>query len=111
MTPAEFKATRESLHLPLEWLADRWGVLRQSVQRWERGDRRIPDGIASDLEALEAQADLLVEDGADRGDDVLLVPRTDMAREDGMPAAWSRAIAKRVAARTGAAIEYGPGDR
>ena len=34
MTPAEFKSTRESLHLTVKWLASHMRVRRQSVPRW-----------------------------------------------------------------------------
>ena len=54
MTPALFKATRETLGLSVAWLARRWGVRRQSVDRWESGERSIPDAIALDLQSLDA---------------------------------------------------------
>lgn len=107
MTPAEFKATRESLHLPVSWLADRWGVRRHSVDRWEDGSRSIPEDLGRDLEALEAQAAMLVEDGVRAAAPVLHVPRMSGTCEDGMPASWHRMIAKRTAGSTGARITYG----
>ncbi|WP_148140031.1 hypothetical protein [Bombiscardovia coagulans] len=77
------------------------------MQRWEKGDRTIPDAIAQDLQALEAQAHLIIEEGIATADSDLFVPRTDAAWDtDGMPAAWHRMIAKQIAASTGAKLHY-----
>ena len=53
MTPAEFKSTRESLHLTVKWLASHMRVRRQSVQRWENGRFPIPDSVERLACALE----------------------------------------------------------
>lgn len=106
MSPADFKATRESLHLSLDWLADRWRVHRQSVQRWEKGERPVPDGIAQDLRDLEVEATLTIEEGIADDAITLLVPRANDPSDDGMPAAWHRMIAKRIADSTGAKLLY-----
>lgn len=106
MNPADFKATRESLHLSLDWLADRWRVHRQSVQRWEKGERPVPDSIAQDLRDLEVQATLTIEEGIADNAITLLVPRANDSSDDGMPAAWHRMIAKQIASTTGASIQY-----
>ena len=37
MTSAELKTLRESLGLPVQWLAERANVQRRSVEYWEAG--------------------------------------------------------------------------
>lgn len=109
MTPAEFKATRESLGLSSQWLADRWGVALYSVQRWERG-RTLPEELSIDIEGLVSK----MRDDIDRaafggGGRVIEVPRTDAESPDEMPSAYHRAVAIAVARRTGARIVYREG--
>lgn len=55
MTPAELKTLRESLGLPVQWLAERVGVQRRSVEYWESGRSRVPDDVATLLLQLDAQ--------------------------------------------------------
>lgn len=55
MTPAELKTIRESLGLPVQWLADRAGVQRRSVEYWEAGRSNVPADVAELLLKLEAQ--------------------------------------------------------
>ena len=55
MTPAELKTLRESLGLPVQWLAERANVQRRSVEYWEAGRSRVPDDVAELLLKLEAQ--------------------------------------------------------
>lgn len=109
MTPAEFKATRETLGLSSQWLADRWGVALYSVQRWERS-RALPEELAIDIEGLVTR----MRDEVDRaafggGARVIEVPRMDVESPDEMPAAYHRAVAFAAARRTGARIVYREG--
>lgn len=97
LTAAEFTALRESLHLPVAWLADRWGVRRQSVLRWQSGERAIPDQIAADLELLASDTDRAVLELSARGLEVIEVPKGDGDAEDGMPKAWHRMVGRRAA--------------
>lgn len=106
MTPAYFKATREELGLPVAWLARRWNVRRQSVDRWEYGERAIPGGIAQDLQALDDYTCGIIDEKTHKADPVLAIPKGADEQEDGMPASWHRLVAKRVADHTGARIEY-----
>ena len=55
MTPAEFKTCREGLGLSCQALADMLDppVQVRAVQRWEDGDRRIPEGVAALLGELD----------------------------------------------------------
>lgn len=55
MTPAELKTLRESLGLPVQWLAEQAGVQRRSVEYWESGRSRVPDDVAERLLALDQQ--------------------------------------------------------
>jgi DNA-binding transcriptional regulator YiaG len=55
MTPAELKTLRESLGLPVQWLAERANVQRRSVEYWEAGRSRVPDDVADLLLKLDAQ--------------------------------------------------------
>lgn len=55
MTPAELKTLRESLGLPVQWLAERANVQRRSVEYWEAGRSRVPDDVADLLLQIDAQ--------------------------------------------------------
>lgn len=106
MTPAEFKSTRESLHLTVKWLATHMRVRRQSVQRWENGRVPIPDSVQSALHDLEVFTKTTIDEGVAAGRDPLPVPRLDENDKQGMPPAWHRMVAKQVACQTGARIVY-----
>lgn len=106
MTPAEFKSTRESLHLTVKWLATHMRVRRQSVQRWENGQNPIPDSVETALHDLEVLTQASIDEGVEARTDPIRVPREDESPESGMPPAWHRMVARQVADRTGARIEY-----
>ena len=106
MTPGYFKATREDLGLPVAWLARRWKVRRQSVDRWESGERSIPDTIARDLQSLDDYTAGIIDEMIDKGDGTLTVPQGAGDADDEMPASWHRMVAKRVAEQTGAKVLY-----
>ena len=106
MTPAEFKSTRESLHLTVKWLATHMRVRRQSVQRWENGQYPIPDSVEATLHDLEVLTKTAIDEGVENGRDPIPVPRLDESQELGLPPAWYRMVAKQVADRTGARIVY-----
>ncbi len=57
MTSAEFKTIRESCGLPVQWLADRLGVRRRSVDYWETGEF----SVKRDAAALVTNIDLILE--------------------------------------------------
>jgi transcriptional regulator with XRE-family HTH domain len=70
MTGAELKTIRESLLLSAQGLADRLrvaGLLTvgnvRTVQRWEDGDRPVPDDIAAAVRALDAHVETLCQRG------------------------------------------------
>jgi hypothetical protein len=56
MTPAELKTLRESLGLPVAWLAQRAAVHDRSVRYWESGHAPVPDDVAQLMTSLEATA-------------------------------------------------------
>lgn len=55
MTPAELKTLRESLGLPVQWLAERANVQRRSVEYWEAGRSKVPDDVAELMLQIDAQ--------------------------------------------------------
>lgn len=61
MSPAELRARRLALGLSQRGLADSAGVAQNTVSTWETGTRRIPAGVASEVEALEARAEDLTK--------------------------------------------------
>ena len=62
MTPAEFKTIRESLGLPLQWVADQAQVELHTAQRWETERNAIPQDVATMLLGLDEQFWQLVAD-------------------------------------------------
>lgn len=97
MSAAEFTALREALHLPVAWLADRWGVRRQSVLRWQSGEHRIPDYIAIDMNKLAMNTQDVILDLRSKKLNLIEIPRGDGRAEDGMPKAWHRMVGRQVA--------------
>jgi len=55
MTPAELKTLRESLGMPVQWLAERANVQRRSVEYWEAGRSRVPNDVADLILRIDAQ--------------------------------------------------------
>lgn len=55
MTPAELKTIRESLGLPLQWVADQARVKLRTAQYWEQGRFAVPDDVAQMLIGLDDQ--------------------------------------------------------
>lgn len=53
MTAAELKTLRESLGLPLQWVADQAGVRLRTAQYWESGRSSIPDDVAQQLRDID----------------------------------------------------------
>jgi transcriptional regulator with XRE-family HTH domain len=56
MTPADLTAARKRLGLSQTALADRLGVQRLAVGRWERGERAIPPFLHLAMTALADEA-------------------------------------------------------
>jgi hypothetical protein len=107
MTPAEFKASRESMGLSTKWLADRWQVSEYSVQRWER-NKTLPVTLMHDFQGIEVDFRQRIEAarGAAGEETALIVPRTGREAPLDHPAQWFRMIAQRVHEETGAMILY-----
>lgn len=60
MTSAELKTIRESLGLPVPWLARAAGVKDRTVNYWESGRNAVPDDVAKMMTGLVSIADALV---------------------------------------------------
>ena len=56
MTPTALKRIRRELGLTQEALAERLGVIRVSVARWETGTRAIPEPTARLIQRIRAEA-------------------------------------------------------
>lgn len=119
MTPAAFKTTRELLGLSDGWMADHLGVSSRTVRNWEAGKYPVPDGVATEVQALKrqtlAEVHRLV---AELHGQVL--PRLATYRNDTdfraanpnstFPASWHRAVVARVALQLpGVGIDYADG--
>lgn len=104
LTPAEFKANRERLGLSTRWLADRWHVQEQVIQRWER--RRAAPNLVDDLLDLVDLFDTQVISYMNSQSREYVVPR--VSHIDGYPAQWWRAAALEAARHTGATMTYDP---
>ena len=75
MLPAELRARRAALGMSQRDLAARLGVRQVTVSRWERGYTPVPDGIDTELRAIEsAQDDAVARLTAA---EVRLIPDTD----------------------------------
>ena len=55
MTPAELKTIRESLGLPVQWLAERANVQRRTVEYWEAGRSPVPSDAAALILKIDGQ--------------------------------------------------------
>ena len=55
MTPAELKTIRESLGLPLQWVATQARVQLRTAQYWEAGRNAVPEDVAEMLRGIDAQ--------------------------------------------------------
>lgn len=53
MTGGELREIRKRLDLTHESLANQLGVAANTIARWERGERAIPEYLSLALEALE----------------------------------------------------------
>ena len=94
-TAAEFRNRREEFGLSAEWLADQLGVALKTVQRWENGHRRIPEGLVDEMHQLsEAMGEGMARPWAEHllktVDAVMMIPRT--GTHLGLPASWYRAL-------------------
>lgn len=96
MTGAEFRQRREEFGLSAEWLSERLGVALKTVQRWENGQRRIPHGVAEELDQLSTavpvrMASEWAEHLLNTPEPVMMIPRT--GSHLGFPAPWYRTLA------------------
>jgi len=67
ITQTEYRVMRETLGLPVEWVADKLGVATRSAQRWESNPNNPPiepaiELIANAYEDVASEARLIVDD-------------------------------------------------
>jgi len=119
MTPAELLVAREFLGLNVEELAEFLGVQTRTVRRWHEGSYPVPNGVRERIEALEANAAMLVKIGvatqSDARNPCIVVYRTDAElwalEPDTRPfgARFHRAVTARIAEEVpGLAIIFPP---
>lgn len=100
MTPATARTLRESLGLTAQWIADRHGVSKQTITKYESGNIRVSDEYANLLDLLDQDAGMAAADALEIlqfhpiGERHYSVPALDS--KDGYPASWWRAIAARI---------------
>jgi hypothetical protein len=90
------------------------------LQRMERGEAQIPEGIVDEIDDIYESAMSLVNNlviqyrgkvkkAQEVGDDVILLTQRDDDTRGRYPAAWHRAVCARVAAQVpGLIIDYPP---
>ncbi|RLP76343.1 DUF1870 family protein [Mycetocola tolaasinivorans] len=110
MTPAEFRAVRESIGLSIEAITRLLSVSRSIVQKWEAGASPIPAGVADALTVLESRFYDQVEKLLDESAPEILVYRRDLESwaDTGLPARWHSQAAAQARATTHATISYRP---
>jgi transcriptional regulator with XRE-family HTH domain len=122
LTPAEVRTAREHLGLTGDKLAEKLGVNPRTLRSWEQGRDPIPGRIRPEIAELKAATDAavakLVAGLEDSDDNTLITYRNDDEYKawasgtswsegwHGWSASWHRQVCARVAAQTGARIDY-----
>jgi transcriptional regulator with XRE-family HTH domain len=122
LTPAEVRIAREYLGLTGDKMAEKLGVNPRTLRSWEQGRDSIPGRIRPEIAEMKAATDAvvarLVAGLEDSDDDMLITYRNDDEYKEAMrgtswseglhgwSAAWHRQVCARVAAQTGARINY-----
>ena len=116
MTPAEFRATCESIGLNVEATAAVLGVTDRSVRRWNNGTVPVNDGAAAALADVVERTDQIVQFEAARAREAGVVETyaSDTDFRDahlalalaGFDARWHRAAAFRIAHAAGVPMRY-----
>ncbi|EFQ0234009.1 helix-turn-helix domain-containing protein [Schaalia turicensis] len=115
MSNADFRAMREYLGLPAQWLAERLEVNTRTVQKWDSGEARIPEGISLQMESLESFTGgvvaRFVDELHDDAEVYFEIPRTHEDLEEveeyaDMPLDWWRMVGARVRTEHGAVLGW-----
>ncbi|MEW2187688.1 DUF1870 family protein [Streptomyces cellulosae] len=122
LTAAELRIAREYLGLTGDKMAEKLGVNPRTLRSWEQGRDPIPGRIRPEVAEMKAATDAavakLVAGLEDSDDDTLITYRTDEEYKEAMrgtswsegwhgwSASWHRQVCARVAAQTGARIDY-----
>jgi hypothetical protein len=108
MTGAEFHCAREFLGLPPQWVAAKVGVHIKTVYQWEKADT-VPDRAQTFMRTMLSVAERYVGRMTVtwQGDEIPVPRGRDLSQSPSEPpASFHRAIASRVAERTGKRIIY-----
>lgn len=115
MSNADFRAMREYLGLPAQWLAERFEVNTRTVQKWDSGEALIPKEISEEMRSLEFDTRLVVarfvDELHDNGEMCFEIPRThedleEMEEHADMPLDWWRMVGARVRTERGGFLEW-----
>ena len=115
MSNADFRAMREYLGLPAQWLAERLEVNPRTVQKGDSGEARIPEGISLQMESLESFTEgavaRFVDELHDDAEMCFEIPRTHGDLEEleeyaDMPLDWWRMVGARVRTERGAVLMW-----
>jgi hypothetical protein len=108
MTGAEFHCAREFLGLPPQWVAAKIGVHIKTIYQWEKpGNGNVPDRALTFMRTMLAMAERMVgRMTVEWQGDSIPVPHGRELTPSQPPASFHRAIASRVAERTGKRITY-----
>ena len=110
MSGAEFACAREYLGLTPTWVADRLGVDRRTVWKWEQGKTKLPARAVNEMagwleRTSKAVGVATLKANGDNGFE-LLATTDGMDNPHGFPASWQRMLCARVAERTGREIRW-----
>lgn len=62
MNSAEFKTMREAVGLSVAEAADLFCVEPRTIRHWESGRNSVPEGVASEITAIDSQLDFIVSE-------------------------------------------------
>lgn len=119
MTPAEFRAARETIGYSIDDVLRGLDVSRSIVQKWEAGTRPVPQGVADQIEQWQDDYQEAIDASIAAAPTTLTVwsggsayPERDTKQDDpswastGRPARWHRQIAAATRAAHGTRIIY-----
>ncbi len=111
-TNAEFMATSELLGLTLPWLAERYDVHKQTVARWLKGKKAVPQDVSDDMRHIVHEAAKLpntycelVSEEPESAPTGVLVPSTNDLYA-GLPGSFWRIIGLHISTRLGVPLGY-----
>jgi DNA-binding transcriptional regulator YiaG len=109
MTGAEFHCAREFLGLPPQWVAAKVGVHIKTVYQWEKpGKGNVPERARLFMATMLSAAERAVGNMTIKweADEIPIPHGRDLTPNSQYPSSFHRAIASRVAERTGKRLVY-----